>query len=411
MIRPRCRTIVGSAVVSALIALAFPATAAFAYEGPGMARIGQVASPMAAGSNDFLNSDSCTSSTFCMAVGDFNLNGHTPAMSETLHGSKWVAESVPSPSHGSDIFANEVSCASPTSCLFVGDHRAGRGAAADLAEAWNGTSWQIVSDTGPTGSAFSGLNNVACPTTSFCLTVGLAGRGKTNQDTSFTWTNGSTWKKIAVPHPHGARTSELGGMACFNAQNCMAVGNYSIASGKFLAFATRWHNGRWSLLTAPSVAGQKFTALNGVSCAAATSCVAVGNTEDNSRRQLFHAVAEIWSGGKWRISTLRREPSLFIGVSCPSRTHCFASGSTFPGALNVAHPLIEAWNGRTWTVQHTVQTFAPHHADVLPHVSCVSRSRCEAVGFRLNPAASNSDQTLAEMWNGHRWTVQATANP
>ncbi|HXS66241.1 MAG TPA: hypothetical protein VN767_25585 [Streptosporangiaceae bacterium] len=76
-----------------------------------------------------------------------------------------------------------------------------------------------------------------------------------------------------------------------------------------------------------------------------------------------------------------------------------------------AHPLIEVWTGRGWKVQHTVQTFAPHHADVLLHVSCISRSRCETVGFRFNPKASNSDQTLAEMWNGHRWSLQATANP
>jgi hypothetical protein len=366
---------------------------------------------MAAGSNEFLNSDSCTSSSFCMAVGDFTLNGHTPAMSETLKNGKWVAESVPSPSHGSDIFANEVSCASSASCLFVGDHRAGKGAASDLAEVWNGSSWKIVSDTGPTGSTFSGLNDVACPTISFCLTVGLAGRGTSNQDTSFTWTNGKTWRKVAVPHPHGARTSELGALACFNAQNCMGVGNYTSASGKTLAFAARWRDSRWSLLTVPSVGGQKFTALNGVSCAAATSCVAVGNTEDNTRQEFFHAVAEVWSGGKWKVSTLRREPSVFIGVSCPSRTHCFASGDTFPAALNAAHPLIEGWNGRSWTVQHPVQTFAPHHADVLLHVSCVTRSHCEAVGDRYHPGVANSDQTLAELWNGHRWTVQTTPNP
>jgi hypothetical protein len=60
---------------------------------------------------------------------------------------------------------------------------------------------------------------------------------------------------------------------------------------------------------------------------------------------------------------------------------------------------------------HPVQTFAPHHADVLLHVSCVTRSHSEAVGDRYRPGVSNSDQTLAELWNGHRWTVQATANP
>jgi len=190
-----------SAVVTALIALALPATAATADEAPGMARTGQAAVPMASGSNEFLNGDSCTSGTFCMAVGDFTLNGHTPALSEMLSGAKWVAEPVPSPSLGLDIFANEVSCASPASCLFVGEHWAGRGAVADLAEAWNGSSWRIVSDTSPAGKAFSGLNDVACPTISFCLAVGFDGSGNHNQDTAFTWTNGSTWRATALARP------------------------------------------------------------------------------------------------------------------------------------------------------------------------------------------------------------------
>jgi hypothetical protein len=44
-------------------------------------------------------------------------------------------------------------------------------------------------------------------------------------------------------------------------------------------------------------------------------------------------------------------------------------------------------------------------------MSCVSRSDCEAVGFRFKPAGTGNDQTLAETWDGHHWTVQTTVNP
>lgn len=409
---PRLRSplIVSSTLVTALLALALPATAATASTGPLMARPGAAISPLVGGSNDFLNSDSCTSSTFCMAVGGYTLNGHNPGLAEMLSGNQWVAESVPSPSQGVNVFANEVSCASPTSCLFVGDHFAGqRGPAANLAEAWNGSSWQIVTATGPAGAAFSALFDVACPTTKFCLAVGLAGPARAVQDTAYTWTNGTTWRRVTVPHPRRARNSELGGLACFNVRNCMAVGNYVSASGRALPFAARWHDGRWKLLTTPAVRGQRFTNFEGISCPVATRCVAVGFTEDN--RRLPRAFAEIWNGGRWRVSTFRREPSFFIGVSCPSRNHCFASGSTFPAATNIAHPLIETWNGRTWATQHPARTSAPLADDVLAHVSCVTKVHCEAVGFRSDPSVANSDQTLAEIYNGHHWTVQTTANP
>lgn len=424
MLRLRSPIIASSTLITALLALAvpatvaLPATAATASAGPLMARAGAAISPMAGGSNDFFNGDSCTGRTFCMAVGGYTLNGHNPGLSQMLTGGLWVTESVPSPSQGVNIFANEVSCASPASCLFVGDHFAGqRGPTSNLAEAWNGSSWRIVTATGPAGAAFSGLDDVACPTTRFCLAVGFAGRARTFQDTAYTWKKGTTWRRITVPHPHRARNSELGGLACFNARNCMAVGNYTSTRGRFLPFAVRWHDGRWKLLTTPAVRGGQSTTFQGISCPAATRCVAVGDTLDSTRitrgarrKLLFsHAFAEVWNGSSWKVSMVRRQPSYFVSVSCPGRNHCFASGSTFPAEL--AHPLIEAWNGRTWTTQHPARTSAPRAGDTLQHVSCVTKARCEAVGFRFDPGVANSDQTLAEVYNGHHWTVQTTANP
>ncbi len=413
---PRSRRLiaVGSSIATALLAFALPATTALASPGPQPAQVrpGATFSPAVGGSNDMLNGDSCTSSTFCMAVGSFNLNGHTPGLSEMLTGTKWVTEPVPSPAHEANIFANEVSCASSARCLFVGAHFAGpHSNDTNLAEAWDGTSWRIVADTGPAGKKFSVMTDVACPTTSFCLAVGQAGNFTRNQVTAYTFKNGNAWHRISVPLPKGAKKSDLGGLACFSAQNCMGVGNYTTASRSEVPFAARWHAGTWKLLAMPAARGQRFSAFNGVSCASATRCVAVGNTEDKTRGEFFHAIAEVWSGGKWRISALRRQPSVLVGASCTAASHCVASGYTFSSAKAAASPLIEAWNGKTWTAQHAVRTFVPHHGDVLLHVSCVTRSRCEAVGARFNPRAADSQLTLAEAWNGHRWALQTTPNP
>ncbi|HEY2638792.1 MAG TPA: hypothetical protein VGI66_02755 [Streptosporangiaceae bacterium] len=411
---PRLRRLMigGSIVATAVLAPAVPAAAVTVSAGLPIARADEAVSPTAGGSNDYFNSDSCTSGAFCMAVGAYNLGGHAHGLSEMLRGEKWVPEPVPSPARGVNVFANEISCASPASCLFVGDHWAGRkGPAANLAETWNGSSWRIVTATGPAGSAISGLDDVACPTTRFCLAVGFAGPSRRSQNTAYTWTNGKTWRRISVPRPTGARNSELGGLACFDSSNCMAVGNYQNRAGHDVPFAARWHNGRWRLLATPAVRRQRDTSFQGISCPTVTLCMAVGNTEDNTRGRYFHAFAEVWTNGKWHVSTLRRSPSLFLGASCPTRNRCFAAGYTFPSPTTFARPLIETWNGLTWTTQHAVQTAAPRAGDVMAHVSCVNRSDCVAAGDRFKPSVSNNTQTLAEMWNGHRWTVQATANP
>jgi len=346
-----------------------------------------------------------------MAVGELNKNGHAPALSEILTKGHWVTRSVPSPSHGLNVFANEVSCASRRSCLFVGDHFGQQGPDTNLAEAWNGSSWRVVTATNPTRATFSLLTDVACPTVSFCLVVGQAGKGSRGQDAAYTWTNRKTWRQIRVPRPRRARASTLAGLACFNASNCLAVGNWTNAKGRSLPFAARWHDGRWKLLPPRAIRGQRLTNFQAVSCPAATRCIAVGNTEDNARGEFFHAFAEVWSRGKWHLSTLRHPPSLFLGVSCPAPNRCFASGYTFPSKTTFAHPLIETWNGRFWTTQHPVETRAPRRGDILPHVSCVSRSHCETVGFSFRPGVKNTDRTLAETWNGRRWKLLTTPNP
>ena len=191
----------------------------------------------------------------------------------------------------------------------------------------------------------------------------------------------------------------------------MAVGDYTNASGHFVSFAASWHDGRWKLLATPAIPKQVFAVFQGISCVTATRCVAVGNTEDNTSGGFFHAFAETWNGHTWRLSTLRRSPSNFIGVSCPAENRCFASGDTFPSRTAFARPLMEKWNGRTWTTQHPVETAAPASADSLQHVSCVTQSDCEAVGSSWNPSDTSLEQTLAENWNGQKWTVQTTVSP
>ena len=190
----------------------------------------------------------------------------------------------------------------------------------------------------------------------------------------------------------------------------MAVGLYKSSSGHDTPFAARWHNSRWQLISTPGISGHHEVDFQGISCATATLCIAVGEAEDNTRNAYFHAFTEVWNGAKWHVSTVRRQVSVFIGASCPARNRCFASGYTFPSLTTYARALVETWNGRSWTTQQIVQTAAPLSGGDLQHVSCVNRSDCEAVGERFNPK-SNAEATLAEKWNGHRWTVQTTVNP
>jgi hypothetical protein len=363
------------------------------------------------GTDHLLNGDSCPTATFCMAVGSYVRGGGVPGLSEVLSGGKWVVKPVPSPSRGSNVFANEVSCSSAKSCLFVGQHWAGtNGNGENLAEAWNGTAWRIVAAAAPSATSFSSLNDVACPTSKFCLAVGDAGTSANHyHDTAYTWVNRTSWRQISVPGPTGSRNSGLYGLACSDAAHCMAVGNYTSATGHYLPFAADWTSGHWRILALPAIAGQAQVIPEGVSCPTANECVAVGFTIDTTTQGYYHAFAYRWSGGTWHLSTLRGAPSLFVGVSCPSAGRCFASGYTYPSITGHAHQLLETWNGSAWTAQQPAETAGL--AGILQHVSCAGPASCEAVGHNFYTSTPNSNVAVTEAWNGTRWLGQVTPNP
>ncbi len=92
-------------------------------------------------------------------------------------------------------------------------------------------------------------------------------------------------------------------------------------------------------------------------------------------------------------------------MSCTSARACIAVGvySTKIGQV----PLAERWNGVRWTIQPTPIP-AGYASARLQDVSCASALACTAVGSFF--ARKGGQRTLAERWNGTRWSIQSTPN-
>ena len=99
--------------------------------------------------------------------------------------------------------------------------------------------------------------------------------------------------------------------------------------------------------------------------------------------------------------------SSLSGVSCTSAAACTAVGN-YKNSAGTVLTLAEQWNGTKWTIQPT-----PNHTGAsqssLSGVSCTSAAACTAVGNYKNSAGTVL--TLAEQWNGTNWTIQPTPNP
>jgi hypothetical protein len=263
-------------------------------------------------------------------------------------------------------------------------------------------SWKAMPSANPAGPAIGVFTGVACVTATNCFAVGFSPNGPGSSTLVEQW-NGAAWTLLASSNAPGAAQSRLAGVACVNASLCFAVGS-AVTGGSFKTLIERWNGSSWAVVASPNPAGAHFPDLNGVACASATSCFAVGSTGTSPERTLV----EHWNGAAWSISASANPSgsaqSYLTGVSCPSASSCFASGSS---DTSPATTLIEHWNGSAWSI-----VASPEPAGVesvfLGGVACPSTASCFAVGYSQT---ASTVQTLVERWNGAAWTIVASVNP
>jgi hypothetical protein len=231
---------------------------------------------------------------------------------------------------------------------------------------------------------------------------------------SQTW-NGTAWTPRPVPGLGGPAPGSLAGVSCTSASACVAVGNHYNSSGLQVPLAEGWNGKAWKVQATPVPPGSGGY-LTAVSCTAANACVAVGNFIRSTGPEL--TLAEAWNGTAWHIEQTPnpRGPndSFLNGVSCTSASACVAVGIN--GSVNgrrgaAAHPfapLSEVWNGRAWAITPVP---VPAHATItyLQAVSCGAAGSCTAVGSSVE--SPTQQHTLAAVWNGEAWQLEATPNP
>ena len=410
-----------------LLASAVPAGASTLPGGPaGLSRLARtgpprLVSPAAVSLDDRLTGDSCTppgsgpaATADCVAVGFFQEGaGIKPLALGWRPGRPWAGlGTVPSATTKNLVnLPVEVSCAAagkaqPT-CLMVGQHYRDTEFPVQLAEVWHG-SWTRLPAGNPPGTTWSALEDVSCRTGKFCMLTGQAGTRKTgvhpvftSHATAYTW-DGSKLTRLTVPTPKGGRDAELAGVSCPTTTVCLAVGNYTRADGRSQAYSAHWSGGKWTVQNARNLQRESLTLFESVSCVSRTRCEAVGTAVLPGR----HSFAEAWANGTWQVQpTAGRADATLFGVTCPAPGHCFAAGSAG------SQSLIEAWDGSHWSAQATPVTAAPRGGGALSHVSCVTPTLCEAVGYRFSRSRTGlAPHTLALGWDGQHWKVQPTVN-
>ena len=316
-------------------------------------------------------------------------------LADGWNGTAWALQAPVQPIGATSNFFSAVSCTSASDCEAAGSYYNAAANQVTLAEGWNGTAWKIQATPNPAKASTITLTGVSCVSASFCEASG----SKSNGSAAFAekWT-GTAWQLQTAPGK-----GPLAAVSCVSASFCAAVGTQATTSGTG-PLAVKWNGTAWSTQPLPAPAGATLSAMTGVSCTSATSCEAVGTYNEDI------AFAAVWNGSVWKLQTVPAPAGAVAteldGVSCHAAGACAAVG--LQESSSSSGPLAEAWNGTAWSAQATPLP-AGALSGTLAGVSCTSAGACTAAGYYDN--ASETELSLAEVWNGTAWSVQSTPNP
>ncbi len=345
--------------------------------------------------SNILRSVSCTSANQCWAFGWDNDSTFPPALVEEWTGAAWTVVSVTGAAGAGEMTG--VTCWSSTECWAVGTaYESGSPDAQTLIDAWGGSTWTATTSPNSTGTttADNQLSDITCASASECWAAGdgLAIEG---------W-NGNSWQLATSPP---APSGRLSGVSCATPATCWAVGS-SYVDGAGQTLIDEWNAGAWTIVTSPDTSASQDNALEGVTCASATVCWAVGTVSSGGVSQ---TLIEEWQSGAWTIVTSPdTDPSQnneLSSVTCASASVCWAVGDS---ETSVTQTLIEEWDGVSWTIVPSPDSSPDNNQ--LNRVTCASADECWAVGQYYTPGNGGDAQTLIEEWTGASWTVVPSPN-
>ena len=277
-----------------------------------------------------LNGVSCSSASFCLAVGDFedDQEGETFALAAEWDGDDWQRLGVPKPSGAKEATLSGIFCSGGGTCAAVGRYVDSTGVQKALAMTWNGVKWTIASVPTPTGGTLPELAKIACATATECRAAGSYVNSSSQLKSLVVAWSGSTWSAETPVGPSGATATSLSGIDCVTTM-CMAVGSYTDSAGVQQPLALLRSGGTWSVTSTPKPGAALSAELKAVSCATSTTCTAVGSYKDD-RKKLPLVLA--YASSTWWIQSAESADYGAVavelnGASCNNTNDCHLVGS------------------------------------------------------------------------------------
>ena len=263
-------------------------------------------------------------------------------------------------------------------------------------------------------AASTGLFSVACTAAGACTAGGnYQAAGRQIEPMVATQSHGRWSRGLPLVLPAGAAAqpyAQVSGLACAEAGNCVAVGDYEYGRSRNLqAFIAIESHGKWAEAFTPrlpaNASSPASAQLEAVACTRDGSCAAVGSYQDSSGNAQTMVLAKP-PAGPWRQATeigsppnAAANPDAFMtGIACSGPGTCVAVGnySVSPTEFEAmgAVELRGAWHRAT-------EIAVPRGAiastfTAITSVSCLAAGSCVGVGQYAVSATQSRAMVVTE---------------
>ena len=234
---------------------------------------------------------------------------------------------------------------------------------------------------------------------------GATGTGPTPTPTPYGCPGSFPVSVVASPN-EGSPTdnNQLNGVVALSPTNVWAVG-----SSGAQALIEHDDGTGWTIVPSPTPTGSQLNVLYGITAVSASDIWAVGQTTPPySVNPQPQPLIEHWDGTTWTVSASPNIPGTYAGfsayaVTAFTSTNVWLVGSAyFP--TSGGQMLVEHWDGSAWTI---VPVTSPSGDATLYALTALSPTNVWAVG----QTTSLTGQTLIEHYDGTSWSMVPSAGP
>ena len=243
---------------------------------------------------------SCVSINSCVAVGSQKVGRFFQTVVAKWDGVNWGLQTSQNTAANQNNQLYSVSCPVTTYCVSVGVYQNESSIVQPLIQYWDGTGWFMVQSPSVGTNQRSELSQVSCATPTSCLAVGNRGFSSATsavQTLAMVW-DGVNWTLGQSPNTAVDRGNSLFGVSCVSTGNCLTVGTGGTGPVKAIAVkatVVRWQGNSFSYELDPALGAIGDSSRNSfpmaVSCVSADWCMAVGTFDGPVGYELSHAMS------------------------------------------------------------------------------------------------------------------------